>query len=90
VDGLNMERRVQRLETAFCPPWEDQLRTLATQAAEQHGLDPELVFQEAMVVLREIGERRLSVHDLAVAEGLSPDDLTRMTRQLRAYWQEIA
>jgi hypothetical protein len=63
---------------------------MATQAAEQRGLDPELVFDEAMVVLRQIGDRQLSVHDLAAAEGLSPDELTRMARQLRAYWQEVA
>jgi hypothetical protein len=85
-----MDRRLQRLEDAFCPPWQVQLRAMATQAAEQHGLDPELVLGEAMVVLRQIGERQLSVHDLAVAEGLSADELARMTRQLRAYWQEIA
>ncbi len=87
--GPEIERRLQRLEDRFTPPWHVQLRTMAAQAAEEGGLDPELVFHEAMDVLRQIGERQLSVHDLPVAEGLSADELTRMTWQLRAYWQEI-
>jgi len=85
-----MERRVRRLEAAFCPPWRDQLRAMATHAAEQRGLDPELVWREALSVLQQIGERQLSVHDLAGAEGLSAAELTRMTRQFRVYWQEVA
>jgi hypothetical protein len=90
MEGLNMERRVRRLEAAFCPPWRDQLRTMATQVAQQHGLDPELVLNEAMVVLRQIGERQLSVHDPASAESYSPDDLARMTQDLRSLWGRVA
>ncbi len=85
-----MERRLRRIENAFCPPGHVQLRAMATHAAEQCGLDPELLFHESLAVLRQIRERRLSLHDLATQEGINPDELTQMTHELRAYWREIA
>jgi hypothetical protein len=90
MEGMIVERRLRQLEDAFCPPGHAQLRSTASHVAEQRGLDSELVFHEAMVVLQQIGERRLSLHDLAPQEDISPDELTRMTHELRAYWQRVA
>jgi hypothetical protein len=83
-----MERRLHRLEEAFRP--HDHLRLMCTHVADQRGLDPEELYLEAVSVLRQIGERRLTLDDLGTHEGISPDELTRMTQELRTYWRGVA
>jgi hypothetical protein len=64
-----VDRRLRRLEAASFPAL---LRQLATRAAEEAGLDPELVLVEAERILADV-ERGCTLGELVAADGVDPD-----------------